>query len=96
MNREIEGKKYSFRMTRAGIRAAERAGMNMSEIGDKPMEALYYLWFAALYAEHPMQIKQTDKLLDAYLDDPSCPEAYEDLIKDLSDQYAAVFGVATA
>lgn len=95
MQREINGQKYNFRMTRGGIRAAERAGMNMGEIGDKPMEALYYLWYASLYAEHPMAMKKCDALLDDYLDDSSCPESYEDLIGTLMEDYAAVFNIAT-
>lgn len=95
VKREIEGVEYTFQMTRAGIRAAERAGMNMSEVGEKPMVALYFLWYASLYNQHPMAIKKTDALLDAYLDDPNCPESYEDLIGELIEEYSAVFGIAT-
>lgn len=95
MKREINGKEYTFRMTRAGVRAAERAGMNMSEIGDKPVAAMYYLWYAALHQEHPMPLKKSDDLLDAYLDDETCPEGFDDLIASLMEDYTEVFGIAT-
>lgn len=94
MIREINGKDYTFRMTRAGIRAAERAGMSTSAMGEKPMESLYYLWFAALYAEHPMVMKKTDVLLDDYLDSSDCPESFEDVYGELAEEYAAVFNFA--
>ncbi|WAX16246.1 hypothetical protein EL753P1_00024 [Eggerthella phage EL753P1] len=94
MIREINDKDYTFRMTRAGIRAAERAGMSMSDIGAKPMESLYFLWYAALYAEHPMVLKKSDALLDDYLDSADCPESFDDLFGDLAEQYAGVFNIA--
>lgn len=94
MIREINGKDYSFDMTRAGIRAAERAGMSMEDIGRKPMESLYYLWFASLYSKQPMVMKKSDALLDDYLDSSDCPESFDDLFSDLAEQYAAVFNVA--
>lgn len=95
MQREINGEKYNFGMTRGGIRAAERAGLNASTLGDKPMEALYLLWYASLYNSHPMVVKKADNLLDAYLDEDSCPETIEDIMGVLTEEYLAVFKLAT-
>lgn len=91
MIREINGKEYTFRMTRKGIRAAEKAGLKMGSIGDSPVESTYYLWYAALYAEHPMIKAKADELLDDYLDDDSCPESFNDILESLGEGYASVF-----
>lgn len=89
--REINGKTYNFKMTRKGIRAAETAGMKISEMGDTPMLALSYLWYAALHATHSIAIKKADELLDAYLDSDDCPENVSDLLEDLMTGYSEVF-----
>lgn len=89
--RVINGKTYSFKMTRKGIRVAEAAGMKVSEMGDTPMSALSYLWYAALYAKNPIAIKKSDELLDDYLDSNDCPENIQDLLEDLMTGYSEVF-----
>lgn len=89
--REINGKTYNFKMTRKGIRAAEAAGMHISEMSETPMSALSYLWYAALYASHPMPIKKTDELLDAYLDGKGCNETIQSLLEDLMNGYSEIF-----
>jgi len=88
--REIEGKEYSFRMTRKSVRKAEEAGMRVSSMGDTPMLALYYLWFAAIIADQPMPKGKSDDLLDAYLDDENCGESFEDILSSLGEEYAEV------
>lgn len=94
MQREINGKTYTFRMTRKGIRAAEKAGMRMSVMPDTPMDAVYYLWYAALYTEHPMTMGKSDELLDTYLDSSDCPESFSDILESLMDEYTEVFNIA--
>lgn len=89
--REINGTVYKFKMTRKGIRAAEAAGMHISEMSETPMSALSYLWYAAMYAAHPMTIKKTDELLDTYLDSKGCKETIQGLLEDLMNGYSEIF-----
>lgn len=91
--REINGKEYSFNMTRKGIRAAEREGFNINQISDKPINSLYYLWYAALYGAHPMNMSKSDELLDSYLDADNT-ESMLDVFTWLSDEFNRVFGSA--
>lgn len=91
MIREINGKEYNFRMTRKGIRAAEKSGFKLSDFGNAPMSMAYELWYAALYAEHPMPHGKCDELLDDYLDSESCPESFSDVMEWLSEAYNEVF-----
>lgn len=91
MKRVINGKEYEFRMTRKGIRAAERAGLKSDSISETPIEGVYYLWFAALHAEQPMVKSKCDDLLDDYLDDPTCPESFTDIAQSLVEDYQSVF-----
>ena len=90
MIREIEGKEYTFRMTRKSVRKAEEAGMRVGAMADTPMLALYFLWYAAIIADQPMPKAKSDDLLDAYLDDSNCGEAFEAVLSSLGEEYAAV------
>ena len=93
MIRSINGKDYNFKMTRKGLRAAETAGMDMAELASKPMLALSYLWFAELYAAHPMKFDKACDLLDDFLDnDPS--EDFSSLLEEFTNDYTLVFGLA--
>lgn len=94
MIREIDGKKYDFKITRKGIRAAEKAGMKMQNIIDQPMLFLSYMWYAAIYASQPISFDKACDLLDEYLDSEDCFESIEQMLTDLSDEYAEVFGLA--
>lgn len=92
--REINGKEYKLAITRKGLREAEKQGMKFDDLASKPMSMLYYLWFAALYASHPMTMAKSDALLDEYLDAPDCPESFAQLLEILSEEFAQVFGQA--
>lgn len=92
--REINGKEYKLSITRKGLREAEKQGMKLGDLADKPMSMLYYLWFAALYGQHPMPMSKSDALLDDYLDDPNCSETFSDLLDVLSEDFSQVFGQA--
>lgn len=94
MIRTINGKDYIFKITRKGLRLAEQQGMSLADMSDKPMSALYFLWFAALYGKQPMTIAKSDELLDAYLDDPATTESMTDVLSSLSDDFNSVFGQA--
>lgn len=92
MIRTINGKDYNFKMTRKGLRKAESLGMDVNEIGSKPNLTLAYLWYAELYAAHPMKFDAAVELLDDFLDTEE--ETFTDLFEQLSNDYAEVFGVA--
>lgn len=92
--REIDGKEYTFMITRRGLREAEKQGFRLDDIESKPLSALYYLWFAALYAKHPMSMVKSDTLLDSYLDAPDCEEGMDSLLGLLGDEFSSVFGAA--
>jgi len=94
MEREINGKTYTFQMTRKSLRQAERAGLRMSAVGDTPMDSTYFLWYAALSGAQPMQITKADDLLDTYLESADCPESFTDIFSSLLEEYNDVFGVA--
>ena len=94
MIRTINGKDYNFKITRKGLREAEKQGMRFNEMMDKPLSMLYYLWYAALYASHPMSLAKTDELLDAYLDNPDTTETMSDVLETLTDEFGQVFGQA--
>lgn len=91
MIRTINDKDYTFRITRKGICAAEKAGMNISEMADKPISAAYYLWYAALYAAQPMAFEKSQNLLEDYLDSENCPESFEDVLSCLGKEFSEVF-----
>ena len=93
MIREINGKDYSFKMTRKGLRAAEAAGFDVMDMGAKPMTALTLLWYAELYAAHPMKYEKAADLLDEYLD-METSEDFATLLETFSEDYTAVFGLA--
>ena len=44
MIRTINGKDYNFKITRKGLREAEKQGMRLNEMMEKPMCMLYYLF----------------------------------------------------
>lgn len=92
MIRTINGKDYELKITRKGIRQAEREGFNASDVGDKPMLTLTYLWFAAIYGAQPMKFSSATDLLDDYLD--SGEEKFTDLLTNLSNEYVELFGLA--
>ena len=92
--REIDGKEYKLAITRRGLREAEKQGMKFDDFTSKPLSMLYYLWYAALYANHPMTMAKSDALLDSYLDSPDCPEDISTLLEALSDEFSLVFGSA--
>ena len=94
MIRTINGKDYNFKMTRKGIRAAEQAGMDLTDLQTKPLTADSYLWYAALYAAQPITYKAACDLMDNYLDDDSIPETMGEIIESLSTDYTKVFGLA--
>ncbi|MBQ1779954.1 MAG: hypothetical protein II001_00790 [Bacteroidales bacterium] len=94
MIREINGKKYDFKITRKGIRAAEKAGMKMQSIVEQPMLFLSYMWYAAIYAAQPVTFEKSCDLLDEYLDSEDCSESIEQMLTDFSNEYAEVFGLA--
>ena len=52
MTFDYDNKTYTFNMTRAGVRAAEAAGLVASEIAEKPQSALGLLFYAALYSTY--------------------------------------------
>lgn len=89
--REINGKTYKFKMTRKGIRAAEAQGFRISTVSDAPMSGFSYLWYASLYAAHPMAFDKACDLLDSYLDDPTCGESVSDLLNELVEEYGKIF-----
>lgn len=89
----IDGKEYTFGITRKGLRMAEQQGLNINEIADKPISAIYYLWYAALYGKHPMSMSKSDELLDKYLDECDSENMSEVLVW-LSEDFARVFGSA--
>ena len=91
--RTIEGKDYFFSITRKGLRMAEQQGFNINEIADKPMTALYYLWYAALYGKQPMSMNKSDDLLDKYLDEDGS-ESMADVLNWLTEDFSRVFGSA--
>lgn len=89
MQRTINGKDYSFNMTRQGLRAAERMGFTVDSISSMPNTAAVYLWYAALGGKIPL--KKAEELLDDYLDDPNCPETFADVFESLADAYGSAF-----
>lgn len=91
--REIDGKEYKFAMTRRGLREAERQGFDLNSVEGKPMSALYYLWYAALWAAQPLSLAKSDELLDKYLDSENA-ESVDDVFAWLSDDFMRVFGRA--
>lgn len=94
MIRTINGKDYTFKITRKGIREAENHGFRMDEMEGKPLTMLYSLWYAALYANHPMTAKKSDDLLDEYLDSPDCTETMFDVLESLTTEFQEFLGVA--
>lgn len=91
MIRTIDGKEYSVKITRKGLRAAESQGMNYNELTNKPISLLYFLWYAGLYGSAPMPFDKSCDLLDAYLDDENCPETMTTLLESLSEDFDKVF-----
>ena len=87
---EYEGKDYELKLTRAGIRAAEAAGLSTSELGDKPFSAVSLLFFAALHSYRVNYAKAT-KMLDELLDAETV--TFEELFTELAEAYNELFGL---
>ena len=88
---EYEGKEYSLKMTRAGIRAAEAQGLSSSEIAEKPFSALNLLFFASLFSEYKVNPNKAATMLDAALDSEALE--FGTLFEELSTEYVNLFGL---
>lgn len=89
MIREINGKEYTFKLTRKGVRKAEQQGLSIDTT--KPLSMVYGLWFAALMSNHPMPVNKAEDLLDDYLDQDDCPETIADITESLAGEYGSLF-----
>lgn len=90
MIREINGKAYEFEFTRRVIAEAEKKGFALSE--NKPASMAYDLWAIGLEKNQKLSAMQAKDLFDDYLDDPNCPENFNDVVESLVSQYVEVFG----
>jgi len=84
-----DGKDYTLKLTRAGVRAAEEAGLKVSTMQDSPFSSLAHLFFAAL---HPYRVtpNKATGMLDELLDDGTF--TVEGLFEELVEAYTALFG----
>lgn len=77
-----EGVNYTLEYTRESIRKAEKNGLIISQIGDKPMTMLPLLFHGAFVAHHPkMREEDSERIWDSLTNK-------KDLIERLSEMYA--------
>lgn len=88
---EHDGKTYDLKVTRAGARAAEAAGLSASEIGEKPFSSVGLLFYAALYSQYRVSPAKAVSMLDDLLD--SGEVKLDEILEELSNDYAALFGL---
>lgn len=88
---EHEGKTYTLKMTRAGIRAAESQGLNTSDMAEKPLSSLSLLAYASLYSAYKMPPNKVASMLDDLLD--SGEVDFKELFEELSEAYIELFGL---
>lgn len=88
---EHEGKTYTLKMTRAGIRAAESQGLNTSDMAEKPLSSLSLLAYASLYSAYKMPPSKVASMLDDLLD--SGEVDFKELFEELSEAYIELFGL---
>lgn len=88
---DYEGKTYTLKMTRAGVRAAESNGLTASEIAEKPFSALNLLFFAALFSQYKTSPNKAAEMLDTLLDDGVFDT--QKLFEELSEAYVGLFGL---
>ena len=87
---DYEGKSYSLEITRAGVREAEKQGLNITEIDDKPWSMLGLLFYAALYKQR-VPLGRALGMLDDLLDTKVLN--VKELMSELSDAYSELFGL---
>ena len=88
---EHDGKTYELKMTRAGVRAAEDAGLSTDDMGSKPQTAIVLLFFAALYSRYKMNPNKAAGILDDLLDAGAVE--FTPLFTVLAEQYNVLFGL---
>lgn len=86
---EHEGKTYELNMTRAGVRAAEAAGLTTGDLTEKPQSSIALLFFAALYSRYKMNPNKAAAILDDVLD--SGEVEFSELFESLANQYTELF-----
>ena len=87
---EYDGKEYELTMTRAGLRAAEAAGLETSKLADKPQTAIGLLFFAALFSQYKVSPGKAVTMLDELLDSGALE--FEPLFEELAEEYSELFG----
>jgi hypothetical protein len=88
---EHDGKTYTLKMTRAGIRAAEGQGLNTSDMAEKPLSSLGLLVYASLYSGYKMNPNKVASMLDDVLE--SGEVDFKELFEELSEAYIELFGL---
>lgn len=79
---------YELKMTRAGVAAAEGAGLRASDIAETPFSSLNLLFFAAL---HPYRVPpaKAASMLETLLDEGTVK--FTELFEELAEAYAKLF-----
>jgi hypothetical protein len=87
---EFEGKDYTLKMTRAGVRAAEAQGLSSSQITEKPFSAFVLLFFASLFSQYHLNPSKVASMLDTLLDAGTIE--FQPIFEELAEAYADLFG----
>lgn len=81
----VDGTEYTLRITRRGLRAAEKQGFSLNEVESQIVSSLYMLVYAALYEDYKVSVNTAEEILDQILDEKqtTVTKLYEDLAKQL-------------
>ena len=88
---EYKGETYETKMTRAGVRAAEAAGLSAQDIASKPFSSLPLLLFAGLFSvvKGGFNPNKANDILDKMLDDGDTTVG--DALQELTEAYSELF-----